>query len=486
VPIIDVEIFTDDTDLQRLCRAYWQQNADGTFVHRVADLELPPGVQRPQIAATVREHARATSSEVQCVTCGQPREFRSRAEATTKQRWTQERCFKCLEREEQELQRRRHELAELRTRTLLDSFHRPQTPCAPQPVALLSLRHATLLLALIRVGADDQMETVRPAKSWTTALTPRRAWDLEVLTELFNSGLLQISETSSPDAFDWIDDVPERFRGDEVRWCVATLAGRHDLPSTAAALRQLIEDRDVWPAAWHLELEDLWRDITEKEVLAYLAVQVEAHHLPLTVGPRLRHVVSHALSELRPGQLFNLSWRAARDAAAFYQRERVTRQHAANTVAVRIESAAERALAEGYAAGMKSFRRDRAAPESAWSSVLADRVYAVGSALLEMRAFDVQEKSGPAGATVTRLAERFDVAKEEVARQLVGVPLTLEAIAALVASGKPEALERLAFFLGLPNPVKSVPGPPSQRANGPAGSKSRRRSKKSSKKKRRR
>jgi hypothetical protein len=46
--------------------------------------------------------------------------------------------------------------------------------------------------------------------------------------------------------------------------------------------------------------------------------------------------------------VYSFIWRAAKDAAAFYVRERVTKRHAANTVVGAIERSAERAVANGW------------------------------------------------------------------------------------------------------------------------------------------
>jgi hypothetical protein len=73
-------------------------------------------------------------------------------------------------------------------------------------------------------------------------------------------------------------------------------------------------------------------------------------------------------------QLCTLYWQ--KDAAAFYQRGDVNKQHAANTVVGAIQRQAERALSEGWE--VKAYRRDFRCPQSTISQVLFDTALRMG------------------------------------------------------------------------------------------------------------
>jgi hypothetical protein len=75
-------------------------------------------------------------------------------------------------------------------------------------------------------------------------------------------------------------------------------------------------------------------------------------------------------------QICNFIWRAAKDAAAFYVREAVSKQHAANTVIGAIQRYGERAKAEGW--DIKPYRRNFDCPQSMVSEVLFNAVLRIG------------------------------------------------------------------------------------------------------------
>ena len=67
-------------------------------------------------------------------------------------------------------------------------------------------------------------------------------------------------------------------------------------------------------------------------------------------------------------QAYNLIWRAAKDAAAFYMRNNVNRKHTANTIVGNIQRQLDRALANNWE--INSFRRNYDRPQSILSQVV--------------------------------------------------------------------------------------------------------------------
>ena len=144
------------------------------------------------------------------------------------------------------------------------------------------------------------------------------------------------------------------------------------------------------------------------DCLDYLGRRVEEYRLPLKVGDRLRQVLTQALEHFSIGQIYNFIWRAAKDAAAFYQKGGVVRTHAANTVPGSIQRAAERALANGWE--VKVFGRDWNAPEGEMLHLLANVVTGAGDLMAWHPPSPVAERA--------RLAPLL-----EQAADLVGLPI---------------------------------------------------------------
>lgn len=105
-----------------------------------------------------------------------------------------------------------------------------------------------------------------------------------------------------------------------------------------------------------------------EECLEYLRLSLAEHGFDSQPGEKLSLVLRSVLRHVSIGQTYNFIWRAARDAAAFYVRERRSLAHARNIVPGSIQRMAERAPAEQWI--VKRYRRDRRAPESQVSHVL--------------------------------------------------------------------------------------------------------------------
>ena len=99
------------------------------------------------------------------------------------------------------------------------------------------------------------------------------------------------------------------------------------------------------------------------EALAYLDTMLAEHDLELKAGEKTIDTLRYACESMTLGQVYNVIWAAARDAAAYWVRERVPKQQAANSTVGSIRRRVERALAEGW--DIKAYRRDRRCPETA-------------------------------------------------------------------------------------------------------------------------
>src|SRR5262249_52948054 len=125
---------------------------------------------------------------------------------------------------------------------------------------------------------------------------------------------------------------------------------------------------DDWPANWHADSEELHRIVALQECLQYMRLIMREHGFEPKIGEKTLLVLKTALANFSIGQVYNFLWRAARDAAAFYVREGISKAHAANIVPGSIQRMAERARAEGWQ--VKTYRRDFRAPQSQLSQVL--------------------------------------------------------------------------------------------------------------------
>ena len=182
------------------------------------------------------------------------------------------------------------------------------------------------------------------------------------------------------------NDIPNRFYIDRVQWPLLTGNNLNETRLTIANTEKALKSEE-WPEHWIDAWLPLWKKIAMYECLEYLEIVLQEHSLPFNPGEKTTLVLENVLEDFSVGQTYNLIWRAGKDAAAFYLRERVPKPHAANTVVGNIQRQAERALAEGW--DIKQYRRDRRCPQSVVSKVLFDTALQIGD-----KGFSVVPNSG--------------------------------------------------------------------------------------------
>jgi ribosome-binding ATPase YchF (GTP1/OBG family) len=114
-------------------------------------------------------------------------------------------------------------------------------------------------------------------------------------------------------------------------------------------------------------MSELHRAVALQERLQYLKAKLEEHDFELRAGEKILLVLKSVHERFSVGQVMNFIWRAVRDATAFYVRENTSKTHATNIVPG-VQRLAERAVADNW--DVKSYGRDRSAPESALSQLL--------------------------------------------------------------------------------------------------------------------
>lgn len=448
---VELTYLTDDPRLRALCDEYWALDSDGEYCERVIDVAARNGLAGIQVTESVVAACFAVLPDVTCTHCGRALQAKNRAARTRLLAEAAPKCDECERAEAAARHATAVALAQQRQRALDRWFGADVTRCDEFDIFALDLAQALRLWALIRVGASDDMLTVGPQRRWAIPASPGALLDLEILQELYDGGLLRIAPTSALDAFVWdADGRPSRFFFDKVSWYLGTPTGRHDLEDLKHALASAFASRELWPARWHYETLDAWLDVAVADCVRFVDRQLNEYRLPLQSGPRLQSVLRENLRRFSVGQMYNFAWRAAKDAAAWYQRGGVTRQHAANTVPGTIERNAERALVD--AKPVKSFRRDFGDPGSGLWDLMGNIVFKTGDSTMEWVV-----SSDPTVARCQRAyadaAELLDTSVERIAGAAQSSSVTLEelerSIDAVVAVEHDEAAAELAGLTNL-------------------------------------
>jgi hypothetical protein len=264
-------------------------------------------------------------------------------------------------------------------------------------VNLLTLEDAVYLLSAIRAGAAENLRYIVPFNEFKQPLGPTPDFGKSMLTHLFERKILRIHPASSPGAFEWQDDDPARLKIPEVHWGIAM--GGPQLPF-GSVIEQLEEKfragSRAWTQAWRDEMTTLWRNILLQEAIRHLLLCLEDHGFHFSPGEKTNTVLRALLEEFTLAQVWNMTWNCAKNAAAYYMRERIPKQQAANSVISRLQAYAERANSEGWE--IKAARRDRRTPEPVVSQVFFTAALRIGIGYQERMPF--QETLVPSDTTI--------------------------------------------------------------------------------------
>lgn len=367
---------TEDETIISMCTKYWDNGSDGAFLLTMSEIAAEYRLNPSRLYQTVKDYCAAESEALACTLCGRPYIYGSRTDFI--QNWPLPGnwnwiCEDCQKERDEEKRRQREEEIARKKQILKTTF--PLASRTPLEIDCLSFRDAVHLLSFVRYAASEDFEFAWPLQDCEGLFAPRDVYGYEVLRRLFKGGLLFVHPRSMVTAFTWEDDYPARILLTDVMWALPI----GEETGTTREVVQHLEQRfrsEGWPNEWLEERVAFWREIALQECLQYLGFTLGKHRFEFEPGEKTLQTFESLLGEYSVAQIYNFIWRAVKDAAAFYIRERVTKRHAANTVVGSIQRQAERARAEGW--DIRPYRRDRNCPQSMISEVLYNTALCIG------------------------------------------------------------------------------------------------------------
>lgn len=338
--IVQLEFLTQDEVRIALCRKYWEMNSDLRFAYKTTDIARENSIKPRDLIGIVTSLCTATLLGDVCSECGTPYIYSSRENLLRRNRglpplWL---CENCTQRREE--QRAAAQAAkDAERRNLIQSIY-GNVPRGPRDPITLSLEDAVFLTSLVRLCGTEDLSHIRPLVSVSMgSFSPTNKFDDSILKQLWDSDLIFVHPDSPLEAFG--EENPRSVYLRLVYWLTPT---RREGESSLLFISEL-EDRfrsKQWKAEWNKEWRPLWKKIALEECLQYLDMCLAEHTLSLSPGEKTLLVMNNTLEDYSVSQVFGFIWRAARDSAAFYMRENIPKQHAANTVVGAIQRYAER------------------------------------------------------------------------------------------------------------------------------------------------
>jgi hypothetical protein len=375
VSIVRLEFLINDERLIQLCTLYWQIDQEGNFACKVANLARDFGLSTNELSKKVKNSCKAFSTENFCDECKAAYVYSSRADIQNLLRYPTRQwlCEDCTKRKEARARSEQAALIVRRRKLVEEIFSLDQVE--EIDAQTLALEDIVYLISFVRLGASEDFSFIRQLGSITDLLSPRKHTDYEILKRLYRRGLIFVHPNSDIDAFNFEGEDFKSFNLDKVFWALPTNRNGISRQRLIADAEDLLKTKE-WLDAWRGEAYILWKRIALDECLQYLEMVLEDHRLPFNPGEKTHLMFSNLLEEYSVAQAYNFIWRAAKDAAAFYQRGGVNKQHAANSVVAAIQRQAERALSERWE--IKAYHRDFRCPQSMISQVLFNTALQIG------------------------------------------------------------------------------------------------------------
>lgn len=351
-------IHCDDETVAKICREYWNCRDDGTFHKTVSAVALDYGITQAEISKIVKHSSTAYSKHSLCNQCKTPRIIENRSalkSATSDCRWI---CEKC---------KRENIKAENNTKQEAVDAAYLKAVQAPVDINHLPTRASILLMAIMKHGESENLDEIGEyISNKTELLSPNKEYDLSIIKELYRDGIIAVSPNSNMAAINLIGNGKFSFYIDQVKWCIP-LADSTPMSEFYSTLEARITSKYLLENDYE-SVATLCQEICKIECLNYLELALAEHQLGFNPGEKTNRVISNALQHFSVSQIYCFIWRAAKDAAAFYARNRTSRDHAAKTIVSNIERQFERALAGNWNA--PSYRRNYVYPQSVLSRVM--------------------------------------------------------------------------------------------------------------------
>ncbi len=359
---------------------YWEVDSNLDFVHKVGELAELAKIDKAKLTSVIRESCNAYVSDWKCSGCQKPFVFSGRSDFTRNRSYLlngsyRQETFLCGEcekkrrnreieerKQQEEAARKAREVKEIELRKKIrENYDLSNRQLID--IQSLSLKDAIYLTSILR-GAYENLTKIMPVSMFDQPLTADKDFSTEIIKHLHQNGLIYVHPDTEPEAF--VNDDISQFYIYHVYYAPPISQSSPDDPkSLVTELHQLINAE--WSEEWCQEALDIWKNVALSECKEYLLFVLDEHHFEFNPGEKTTQYLEYALSNFSTAQVFNTIWRATKDAAAYYQREQISKRQAANAAIASIQKYSERAIAENWE--IKPYKRNYKCPQAIISEV---------------------------------------------------------------------------------------------------------------------
>ncbi len=392
--MIKLDILTDNKELASICKLYWEVDSNLKFVHKVSVLAELSRIDKAKLPSVIKEACNAYVSDWNCASCEKSFLFSKRNDFTKKRPYLlngsyRQQSFLCSEcekkrrdreieerKQQEEVTRKAREAIKIELRQKISEVY-SLSHRKPLDTASLSLTDIIYLISILR-GACENLTKIMPVSMFEQPLTADSDFSTEIIEQLHQNELIYVHPDTEPEAF--VNDEITRFYIYHVYYAPSISQLTPDDPKRLVTeLHKLVNDE--WSEEWCQEALELWRKVALSECKEYLYFVLNEHHFEFSAGEKTTQYLDFVLQNFSTAQVFNTIWRAAEKAAAYYQREKISKRQAANTAVTYIQKYSERVIAENWE--IKPYKRNYKCPQAIISEVLYNFALKLGEAGFE-------------------------------------------------------------------------------------------------------
>ena len=248
----------------------------------------------------------------------------------------------------------------------------------------LTLHDAVFLMAVARQAATDDLAYLKPYDEYNKTLAPLDECRRDIITHLYESGLIAISPGSEVDAFDFDEAVTEikSYNPAWVLWAFLPGLDVEEKRGYLNRLKTLVSGGD-WPDGWSGDVPALWHSIVKTECLEYFVYLLAQRRCKLNpIDQKTLALFDSLLMDFSPSRIFNLCWKGVTKTTDDFARKDIPYYYKKNAMFLRaVQRKADQAKAAGW--DLRHFERHYHCPQTDVSAAFFNDFLKLGNAAFE-------------------------------------------------------------------------------------------------------
>ena len=254
----------------------------------------------------------------------------------------------------------------------------------PSPETL-TLRDAVFLMAIARHAEAENISYLKSYHIYKEALAPLPECQHDIITHLYERGLIAISPDSDVNAFEF-DEALTEIKRHNPAWVLWAFLPGLDVEEKRGYLNRLktLSGSGDWPDGWSRDVPALWYYIVKNECLenfVYLLAQRGCKQDP--IDQKVHALFDALLVDFSPSRIFNLCWRGVTKTTDDFARKNIPYYYKKNAMFINaVQRKADQAKAAGW--DLKHFERTYRCPQTDVSATFFNDILKLGDMAFRM------------------------------------------------------------------------------------------------------